>query len=279
MDTGIGQSGANAPTEGMPTGATPTGAQASPLANVSTRYGRAPVSTGWAAAFKVAARLIFFRASQRELIELNRRHLTIGLGCTWLVGMGRYWDNPRVGLLQHLGVGSVVYVFALSFFLWLIIWPARPRHWSYFRMLTFVTLVSPPAVLYAIPVQMVFSLDTSNEINAWFLALVATWRVALLFFFLRRLGELGWTEIIVTSLLPLTLIVNVLTALNLDKVVFNLMGGTGTRSPNDAAYGVLFLLSFVSILLFIPLVVIYLVLVVLRFIDVRKERQRAAAIR
>jgi len=103
VDTATGKSGSNAPT-----GGTPTGAQASPLANESNRDGRAPVSTGWVAAFKVVARLIFFRASQRDLIDLNHRHLTIGLVCTWLVGMGRYWDNPRVGLLQHLGVGSVI---------------------------------------------------------------------------------------------------------------------------------------------------------------------------
>src|SRR3712207_7552248 len=45
--------------------------------------------------------------------------LAFGLACTWLVGVGRYWDNPRASLLQHLGVGSVVYVFALALLLWL----------------------------------------------------------------------------------------------------------------------------------------------------------------
>src|SRR5262245_8637083 len=156
MNDGEGKIGPNAPTR----------AEASLPARITRLDGRAPGADGWVGALKVAARLIFFRASQRELIELNHRHLTIGLVCTWLVGMGRYWDNPRVGLLQHLGVGSVVYVFVLSLFLWLIIWPLRPRHWSWFRMLAFVTLVSPPAVLYAIPVQMVFSLETANGINA-----------------------------------------------------------------------------------------------------------------
>ena len=136
-------------------------------------------------------RLIFFRISQTELIGLTWKHLAFGVFCTWLVGMGRYWDNPRVGLLQHLGVGSVVYIFILSLFLWLIAWPLRPRNWSYFRVLTFVSLVSPPAVLYAIPVEKFAGIETANWINVWFLAIVAIWRVALLFSFLKRLGELG----------------------------------------------------------------------------------------
>src|SRR6266576_1888990 len=102
-------------------------------------------------------------------MQLGWRHFAAGLFCTWLVGMGRYWDNPRVGLLQHLGVGSIVYGFILSLFLWLMIWPLRPRNWSYFRVFTFVTLVSPPAILYAIPVQMFYPLDTANSINALFL--------------------------------------------------------------------------------------------------------------
>ena len=233
----------------------------------------APVS--WRTSFQTALRLLFFRASQSELTQLGWRHLAIGLICTWLVGMGRYWDNPRVGLLQHLGVGSVIYIFILSFFLWLIIWPLRPRHWSYFRMLAFVSLVSPPAAIYAIPVQMVFDLDTANTINVWFLGIVATWRVALLWFFLRRLGELAWPQIIVSTLLPLTLIVVTLTVLNLDKVVFDLMGGITHRSPNDSSYGALFFLSLISTLIFIPLAIIYLTMVAAQFWKVRKEKQEA----
>ena len=218
--------------------------------------GRAVVTT--------SLRLIFFRASQSELIQVNRRHLALGLICTWLVGMGRYWDNPRVGWLQHLGVGSIVYVFILALFLWLIIWPLRPRNWSYFRVLTFVSLVSPPAILYAIPVERFVSLDTANSVNAIFLAIVAIWRVALLIFFLKRLGELDWFSIVVATLLPLTLIVVTLTVLNLDQVVFNIMGGRHDPSPNDAAYLILVLLSWLSIYLFIPLVVAYAIIAAFR---------------
>src|SRR5688572_1950911 len=131
-------------------------------------------SAGWRDAFVTMFRLLFFRASPAELEKIAWRHFAIGLLCTWLVGMGRYWDNPRVGLPQHLGVGSVIYIFVLSLFLWLVIWPLRPRNWTYFRVLTFISLVSPPAVLYAIPVEKFADLQFANTINAWLLAIVAT---------------------------------------------------------------------------------------------------------
>jgi hypothetical protein len=228
---------------------------------------------GWRSVLSTVVRLVFFRISQVELTQLGWQHLAVGLICTWLVGMGRYWDNPRVGLLQHLGIGSLVYIFILSLFLWLLIWPLRPRHWSYFRVLTFISLVSPPAVLYAIPVEKFVNLLTANEINAWFLAIVATWRVALLIFFLRRLAELDWFSVITATLLPLTLIVVALAQLNLEKVVMSLMGGMGSPSPNDGAYVVLAVLSLLAYLLFLPLVICYLGLVVkFRAIDRFKKR-------
>jgi hypothetical protein len=125
-----------------------------------------PAAQSWRNAIHTIIRLLCFRASQNELAEVGWRHLMLGLSCTWLVGMGRYWDNPRVGLLQHLGVGSIVYVFVLSLFLWLLIWPLRPRNWTYFKVLTFISMVSPPAALYAIPVEKFAGLDAANAINA-----------------------------------------------------------------------------------------------------------------
>src|SRR5688572_22654478 len=179
----------------------------------------------WREALANMVRLIFFRASSAELAKIGWRHLSVGLVCTWLVGMGRFWDNPRVGLLQHLGVGSIIYIFILSLFLWLMAWPLQPRDWTYFKVLTFISLVSPPAALYAIPVEKLVTLGTANGINAWLLAIVAGWRVALLIFFLRRAGQLERFPTFVATFLPLTIIVVVLSILNLDRVVFNMMGG------------------------------------------------------
>jgi hypothetical protein len=216
----------------------------------------------WADVVTTTARLLTFRASETELVNLSYRHLILGLGCTWIVGIGRYWDNPRVGLLQHLGTGSVVYIFALSLFLWLIVWPLKPQHWSYLRVVTFVSLVSPPAILYAIPLEMMMRMQAANDANVVLLGIVAVWRVALLFYFLRVLARLDLFSIVVVGLLPLTLIVVALTVLNLEKAVFELMGGLRDRTPNDDAYFVMGLLSLLSLVLFIPLVVGYLILVV-----------------
>ena len=64
--------------------------------------------------FRTVARLLTFRLTQKEFLELGRKHLVFGLVCAWLAGMGRYWDDPGAHLLQRLGAGSVIYVFALS---------------------------------------------------------------------------------------------------------------------------------------------------------------------
>ena len=218
-------------------------------------------SVPWPNAFATAVRLLTFRATREDLTGFSYRHLLLGLFCTWIVGMGRYYDNPRVGLLQHLGIGSVIYVFAFALFLWLIVWPLRPPYWNYFRVCTFVSLVAPPAIMYAIPVEHFFDINTANSINVWFLLIVACWRVALLIYFLRVLTRLSAFSIIVTTLFPLTVIITVLTALNLERAVFSIMGGLSERTPNDEAFGVLFLLSVFSFFLFIPLLICYLYLV------------------
>jgi len=200
------------------------------------------------------------------LVHLNRTHLILGLFCTWIVGIGRYWDNPRVGLLQHLGIGSVIYVFVLALLLWSMIWPLRPQDWTYFRVLTFISLVSPPAILYAIPVQFFSSLDTANAVNGISLALVAGWRVALLIFFLARVGRLEPFSLLIATLLPLSLIVVLLTLLNLERVVFDILGGLVHRSPNDDAYIVLVWLTYISVLLFVPSLLCYIAAVAYRWV-------------
>ena len=228
-------------------------------------------------------RLLTFRSTREELLAFNHRHLILGLACTWLVGIGRYWDNPKAHLLQHLGVGSVVYVFLLALFLWLLVWPLRLKGWSYFRVITFVAIVSPPAVLYAIPVERFFDLATANSYNVWFLLIVAAWRVALLVFFLKRLGRLGGFSVLIVTLLPLILIVITLTMLNLEKVVFNFMGGITEETANDAAYGVLVLLSLLSFLLFLPVLICYVYLAInawsSRRFDYQKIEEREAQTR
>jgi hypothetical protein len=231
--------------------------------------------TTWRGVILTTLRLLTFRSTREELSHLNWRHLAFGLGWAWLVGIGRYWDNPRVGVLQHLGIGSVIYVFVLALFLWLIIWPLKPQNWSYFRVCTFIALVSPPALIYAIPVERLYDLNTANSINANFLAIVAAWRVALLIWFLRRVGGLNWFSVIVATMFPLTFIVAALTIMNLEKAVFALMGGLHERTSNDASYGVLIVITVLSLYLFIPLLIGYVSLALIRFVQFRQERRAA----
>ena len=208
-----------------------------------------------------AVRLLTFRSTREELARFGRRHLAFGIFCAWLVGMGRYWDDPRANLAQHLGVGSVVYVFALSLAVWLVVLPLRPARWSYLNVCAFVALVSPPAILYAIPVERLFTLETAASLNVWFLATVAAWRVALLVFYLGRQAALGWLEVAVAGLLPLAAIVVTLTFLNLERVAFDLMAGVRGTTANDRAYAVLVSLTVLSFLLIVPLSLVYAVLV------------------
>ncbi len=206
-------------------------------------------------------RLLTFRLTREDFLAFGNKHLIFGVIVTWLVGIGRYWDNPKVGFLQHLGIGSVVYIFVLAAFLWIFIVPLRAKEWSYFRLLTFISLVSPPAILYAIPVEQFTDIGTANTVNAWFLFVVATWRVALLLFALRRFFLMDWISTVTVTFLPLGLIVLVLAMLNLEHAVFNVMGGIREPSPNDAAFGVLVLILFFAILLSPILLIIYAVLV------------------
>lgn len=194
-------------------------------------------------------RLLTFRATRAAVGVHWRRYLAYGLVVTWLAGVGRYWDNPRATLFQHAGLGSVTYVLVLAALLWLLLWPLRPQRWSYRNVLVFVTLTSLPALLYAIPVERFLSLQAAQDANVGFLAVVAAWRVALLFVFLRRVAAMSWLAVVVSTLLPLTLIVAALTALNLEHVVFDIMAGIlpENASGNDDAYLVVLWLTFFSV--------------------------------
>lgn len=210
-------------------------------------------------------RLLTFRLPREAMLNFGWKHLIFGLILTWLVGIGRYWDNPRVEFLQQLGIGSVIYVFLLALLIFIVIFPLARAEWNYFTVLTFITLVSPPAIIYAIPVQLYFDLETSNIINAWFLLIVAVWRLALLIFFLCRFALLRYWEVFVAAFLPVTFLVFVLTILNLEKAVFNIMGGFDLSTPNDEAFEVLAAITFLSFFLFPVLLIAYLFLIWLKY--------------
>lgn len=195
-------------------------------------------------------RFLTFRPVSSAIQTHWKAFLMFGLVFTWFAGMGRYWDNPKAHLWQYLGLGSVAYVFVLAAIVFVLVLPLGPKNWSYRNVLLFITLTAPPAVLYAIPVETFMTPSAARTTNAWFLAVVATWRVGLFSAFLSHVAKLSPGAVIIATLLPLTIIVVTLSFLNLEHVVFDLMSGTkpGERSPNDSAYGVVVTLSMLSFL-------------------------------
>ena len=205
--------------------------------------------------------LLLFRPFKPAIREHWLAYLAFGLFVTWLAGVGRYWDHPNADWWQYAGLGSVAYVFVLAAFLWLVVAPLRPRNWSFIGVLIFVTLTSLPALLYAIPVEKFMSLQAAQTANVIFLAIVAAWRVALLVVFLKRGAGLSGTGVVVASLLPLTIIVTALAALNLEKAVFEIMGGNMQQTQNDAAYLILLVITVLSVVLSPVMLIVYCVLV------------------
>jgi hypothetical protein len=102
--------------------------------------------------------------------------------------------------------------------------------------------------------------DAARSANAWFLAVVAAWRVALLAVFLKRIGGLSAGAVVVATLLPLSIIAVALTIMNVEHVVFDIMSGTREedRSPNDTAYVVVFVISYFSFMVAPFLLLVYL---------------------
>lgn len=103
-----------------------------------------------------------------------------------------YWDVEYVEIddltaenLENIAVAGWDLV-AISSLSARVLDAYRLPDYSYWEMLTFVCLTSPPALLYAIPVDQFLSLEVARNINLIFLAVVAAWRVALLIFYLRR---------------------------------------------------------------------------------------------
>ena len=202
---------------------------------------------------------LVFRPIQVSVQQDFWRWFAFVMTVTWLAGVGRYWDHPSAELWQYLGAGSVVYIFCLSTLLYLIVWPLRPSNWTLRGVLIFVGLTSLPALLYAIPVERVVELQAAQSINAWFLGIVAVWRVTLLFRYLIKSARLHWFIVAIVAVLLLSGIVIVLTLLNLEHVVFDLMAGIREEdaSPNDAAYLVVLGLAFVSLWAFPIALVLY----------------------
>ena len=194
---------------------------------------------------KLWIRLLMFRFRFEDYHSLGIKQLFMGLVVCWIVGMGRYWDDPRAILLQKAGVGSVLYVFLLAALLWLTVKPIAPGRFSYVGILTFVTMTAPPAILYAIPVEKWMTLQSANQTNLNFLGIVALWRLSLWIHYLRRFGLFSGLTTCVATALPMVFIFMALVEMNLHHVVVNIMGGIreADQSSQDTAYTALWILG------------------------------------
>lgn len=215
--------------------------------------------------------LLLFRSIRPDLAANGRWYFFYGLFITFLAGIGRYWDNPKANILQYLGIGSAVYVFILSFFIWIFVVPLRTRNLSYFSILIFVMMTSFPALLYAIPVEKFMSMSSAARVNALFLLVVAMWRVALLFKFMRGAAGLHPFVVLVTALLPLTLIVTVLTVLNLEQAAFSIMAGIVEPTPYDGSFGILVFITVTSVFASPFLFIAWLIMI----FSAHRKRRRA----
>lgn len=216
--------------------------------------------------FKTLLRLLCFRASKDELLNLNYNHFILGMFFVWIAGMGRHWDDPHAELLQRLGLGSIIYVFVLAAVLYISIFPLKPENWRYSRILIFITLTAPTAFIYALPVEKWYDPSTATQINFCFLVGVATWRTLLTVRFIRVVGGLDWTRALVGLALPLIIIIIVLTWLNLAKTTLDTMGGF--RDPSSrATYEILSTLISISLFAFIPILFGYI------FLAIRSRRK------
>lgn len=191
--------------------------------------------------------VLSLRVSTNDLERLGARHLVYGLLVTWAVGLGRYWDHPDPSLVQALGFGSLGVLAGLALLLHLILMPLRPARWSLVHLLTFLSLTALPALLYAIPVERFMTLDDARTANVCFLAVVALWRVGMLGRYLAAWTDLSGPLLAAALLLPLALVVVILTALNLEQALFDVMAGLREDgTANDLSYQVLFLVSMLA---------------------------------
>ncbi len=204
----------------------------------------------------------------------RRSYFLYGFLITWLVGVGRYWDHPSAHWWQYAGLGSLAYIFILTALLWILIAPLRPKRWLISDICLFLMFTAAPALLYAIPVERMMPMMLAQSANALFLFVIAMWRVALLIHFLYKYAQLNVFRIAIGTLLPIMSIICVLSMLNLEQAVFEIMAGNDRAStPYDAAYQLVWVLSLFS-MLGLPIVLFfYITALIASWIAYREEKE------
>ncbi len=179
---------------------------------------------------RTAARCLVFSATREELLALGPRHALIGLGLALLAGVGRNWDSEGLPWLRHAGLGSVAYAIVLSAILFVAFAPLRPEALGFSRLVAFVGITSPPAFLYAIPVERFLEPESAATANVVLLFVVAIWRVALLAWFAGRLTRLPWVARIAGIGFPLIAVSGCFGLIAISASIARSMGGWRAES-------------------------------------------------
>jgi hypothetical protein len=137
-------------------------------------------------AIRDLGKFLTFRFTKEDYDRLCWQHFAVGFVLTWLVGIARNWDLPTAPWFAVLGLGSVVYIFILSFVLYLFAYPVSRNQRSYKTFLTMISMTAAPGLIYGIPVERMTSMESAMQLNGMFLGIVAIWRVALALHFLSK---------------------------------------------------------------------------------------------
>lgn len=217
------------------------------------------LSQGFLEAARMQWRFVTFRMKDDEFDEFTWKNLLLGLSITWIVGIGRNWDLAGAPLFASLGLPSLAYVFVLSAVLFIFAAPLSYVKRSYFHILTGVTMTAVPGLLYAIPVEKFMTMTQAQATNFWFLAIVATWRVALSIFFFIKSCQMTGGQAAATLLTPVTLILFGLQAFGRAGDIARIMGGIRNPSAQDDVTRVLFFLTLLAIPGFFFGLLVYLI--------------------
>ncbi len=177
-------------------------------------------------AFRQLWRVLTFRTTAEDVASWSYRELGLGLICTWLVGIGRWWDDPRDLMLPvRLGLGSIAYVLVFAGVMWLLLRPIVDNPPTILQVLTFVCFVSPPAALYALPVERWTGMETAIQLNLIFLFIVAVYRVSLLIRFYVVAIKMSVGKALLTTFLPISIAIFSIATMNMLSKIIQFMGG------------------------------------------------------
>lgn len=227
-----------------------------------------------AKAIRTLFRVLGFRATPGEIKENAIAILTVGFLVTWVVGIGRWWDDPR-DLLPFVrwGVGSVFYTIALSLVLWVLGLPLSKERLRYQHVLAFVTCTSLPGLVYAIPMEIWADQRTASSYNLYALLFVSIYRVSLLLWFFLKIQELTVRQAIVATFLPISMIALSLTSLGHGARIMDIMGGFRDRMSKTAMEEVVGLIGCLSYMLGPILLLVYLAMVIQASVERRSPKK------